>query len=119
MKYLLAITGATLLAATPAHATTGLLCSTASAPAIDLALVISHTAVPAVVSARLTDNRRDVAVVTAQSWFDSSEVRIDLVDLNALRYEARLRATWRPASRSYDGLLWRNGRKHWVRCRES
>lgn len=107
-----------LLLAAPARATTGVVCSTAGARPIDLALVVSHTAVPAVVSARLIDNGRDVPVVTAQSWFDTSEVRIDLVDRNAMRHEARLRATWRPASRSYDGSLWRSGKRRWVRCRE-
>jgi hypothetical protein len=81
-------------------------------------VVISHTVVPAVVSARLTDRGRDVPVVTAQSWFDEREVRVDLVDRNAMRHEARLRASWRPSTRSYDGSLWRDGQRRWVRCRE-
>lgn len=118
MRYLLPIASAALLLAAPASATTGLICSTAGSPPLRLTLVIGHTAVPAVVSARLTDSRRAVPVVTAQSWFDRSEVRIDLVDRNAVRHEARLRATWRAASRSYDGSLWRGGKRHWVRCRE-
>ena len=115
MKRLLFVS--VLLVAAPARATTGLICSTADPP-IQLALTISHTAVPAVVSARLTDNRRDVPVVTAQSWFDTSEIRVDLVDRNAMRHEARLRATWRSATRSYDGTLWRGGKRRWIRCRE-
>jgi hypothetical protein len=85
---------------------------------VQVALAISHTAVPSVVSARLADNRREIPVMTAQSWFDPREVRVDLVDRNAMRHEARLRATWRAASRSYDGTLWRGGKSHWVRCRE-
>lgn len=113
---MLLATGTILLAAGPANATTGLVCSTAGDRPIHIALVISHTAVPAVVSARLTDNRRQVPVVTAQSWFDSGEVRIDLVDRNATRHEARLRAVAR--GKSYDGTLWRNGQRRWVRCRE-
>lgn len=108
-----------MLAATPAYATGGLMCSTAGPPPINLSLVISHTAVPAVVSARLTDNRRQIPVVTAQSWLDPHEVRVDLVDRDATRHEARLRATWRPATRSYDGSLWRGGKRRWVRCREA
>ncbi|HET9336955.1 MAG TPA: hypothetical protein VFO12_11195 [Sphingomicrobium sp.] len=116
MKKLLLLSG--LLIAAPAQATTGLICSTAGKAPIQLALAISHTAVPAVVSARLTDNRRDIPVVTAQSWFDQSEIRLDLVDRNAMRHEARLRATWRAASKSYDGSLWRNGTRRWIRCRE-
>ena len=105
-----------LLIAAPADATTGLICSTAGSPPVHLALAISHTAVPAVVSARLTDNRRDVPVMTAQSWFDDKEIRVDLVDRNAQRHEARLRATRRGGH--YDGSIWRNGKRRWVRCRE-
>lgn len=117
MKKLMFLMGACIFAV-PAHATTGLICSSGGPPPIQLALAISHTAVPSIVSARLTDNRRDIQVVTAQSWFDRREVRIDLVDRNAMRHEARLRATWRPSSRSYDGTIWRNGKGRWVRCRE-
>lgn len=109
---------ALFFAPSPVLATAGLICSTAGPPPIHLALAISHTAVPSVVSARLTDNRREVAVATAQSWFDRSEIRVDLVDRNAIRHEARLRATWRESSRSYDGTLWRNGQRRWIRCRE-
>ena len=117
MKRMFLIAPVMLSLAEPAHATTGLVCSTGGPP-IHLALTIGHAPVPAVVAARLTDNRREVPVVTAQSWFDPNEVRVDLVDRNAMRHEARLRATWRAASRSYDGSLWRNGKRRWVRCRE-
>jgi hypothetical protein len=83
---------------------------------VELALVVSHTAVPAIVSARMTDRGRDVPVVTAQSWLDDREVRIDLVDRNAQRHEARVRAIRRGTV--YDGSLWRGGKRRWVRCRE-
>jgi hypothetical protein len=116
MKRLLLLAASALSLSAPASATTGLVCSTAGSPPIHLALVISHTAVPAIVSARLTDNRREVPVVTAQSWFDPVEIRVDLVDRNATRHEARLRATKRGAT--YDGTLWRNGQRRWIRCRE-
>ena len=116
MKRLLLLVAGALLLPAPAFATTGLVCSTAGSPPIHLALVISHTAVPSVVSARLTDNRRPVPVVTAQSWFDPAEIRVDLVDRNAMRHEARLRAVKR--GQTYDGTLWRNGKRRWVRCRE-
>jgi hypothetical protein len=118
MKRFLFGAGIVLLATSPAEATGGLICGTAGDRPVQLFLVISHTAVPAVVSARLTDNRRDVPVVTAQSWFDAQEVRIDLVDRNATVHEARLRASWRASTRSYDGSLWRNGKRRWARCRE-
>jgi hypothetical protein len=118
MKHIIPIAVAGLAAAAPAQATGGLICSTAGSRPIRIALVISHTVVPAVVSARMTEGGRDVPVITAQSWFDPSEVRVDLVDRNAMRHELRLRAGWRPTTRSYDGSLWRGGKRSWVRCRE-
>lgn len=116
----LLLTGSAALAAaaaTPANATGGLLCRTAGARPIEVALVVSHTAVAAVVSARLTDNGRNVPVSLAQSWLEPNEVRVDLTDRNAMRHELRLRA--RINGRAYDGSLWRNGQRRWVRCRES
>jgi hypothetical protein len=102
--------------ATPAYATGGLVCRTAGANPTVLALVISHTAVSSVVSARLTDNRREVPVALAQSWLDPNEVRVDLTDKNAMRHELRLRAS--KNGLFYDGSLWRGGQRRWVRCRE-
>ena len=102
--------------AAPAHATGGLLCRTAGARPIDLRLVISHTAVSTVVSARLIDAGREIPIALAQSWLEPGEIRVDLVDRNAQRHELRLRA--RKNGRVYDGSLWRGGRRHWVRCRE-
>lgn len=102
--------------AAPAQASGGLICRTAGPRPIELALVVSHTVIPAVVSARLTDDGRVVPVATAQSWLDRSEVRIDLTDPNAARHELRLRATNK--GDRFDGSLWRNGQRRWVRCRE-
>ncbi len=119
MKYAVSLLAAlaSINIAAPAHASGGLLCRTAGARPIDLRLVISHTAVSTVVSARLTDAGREVPVALAQSWIEPGEVRVDLVDRNAQRHELRLRA--RKNGRAYDGSLWRGGRRHWVRCRES
>ena len=105
-----------LAMATPAHATGSLACRTAGAKPIEAWLVISHTAVPSVVSARLSDNGRDVPVKVAQSWLEPNQVRLDLTDGNAARHELRLRASLNDSS--YDGSLWRNGVRRWVRCRE-
>ncbi len=107
---------AVLAFAAPAHATGGLVCSTAGDRPIEVALVISHTAVSAVVSARLADNGRDVPVSVAQSWLEPGMVRLDLVDRNAVRHELRLRASGK--GDVYDGSLWRHGQRRWVRCRE-
>ena len=102
--------------ASPAMATGGLVCSTAGPRPINVAAVIGHTAVSAVVSARLTDNGREVPVTIAQSWLEPDELRLDLTDRNAARHELRLRA--RRSADTYDGSLWRGGKRRWVRCRE-
>jgi hypothetical protein len=116
MKTFIAL--AVLLPATaPAYATGGLTCSTAGARSVEAALVIGHTAVDSIVSARLTDAGRNIPVRVAQSWLEASEIRIDLVDPNAVRHELRLRAKWN--GRTFDGSIWRNAKRSWVRCRES
>ena len=119
MKTPLFLGAAAFCIAGTANATGGLSCKTAGPRPTTLALVVSHTVVPTIVSARLHEAGRNIAVVIAQSWLDPDEIRVDLTDSNAMRHEARLRASWRPASRSYDGSLWRNGKRRWVRCRES
>lgn len=103
--------------AAPAHATGGLLCRTAGSRPVELSLVTSHTVVESVVSAALRDNGRSVPASVAQSRLDLQELRIDLVDPNAVRHEARLRA--KKNGGFYDGSIWRGGRRQWVRCRES
>ena len=104
-------------AATPALATGGLVCRTAGSKPVEAQLVISHTAVQHVVQGRLRDNGRDVPVTVAQSWLEPNELRLDLTDPNAERHELRLRARWN--GRTYDGSLWRNAKRRWVRCEES
>jgi hypothetical protein len=116
MKKILVATAFGAFAASPAFATGGLVCRTAGPRPIEVALVISHTAVSSVVSARLTDDGRELPVAVAQSWLEPNELRVDLTDKNALRHEARLRA--RGKGGTYDGSLWRGGKRHWVRCRE-
>ncbi len=108
---------AALVAASPASAAGGMLCRTAGAAPVEVRLVVSHTALPVVVSARLIDSGRDVGVMLAQAWLDPKEMRIDLTDRNARRHELRLRAT--RSGHYYDGSLWRGGQRRWVRCRES
>ena len=116
MKKTLTIAPFLVLASAPAHASGGLTCRTAGSNPVELGLVIGHTAVASVVSARLSDNRREIPVSVAQAWLEPNEIRLDLVDRNATRHELRLRAKRNGAS--YDGSLWRNGKRRWVRCRE-
>ncbi|MEO6311273.1 MAG: hypothetical protein ABIO47_03235 [Sphingomicrobium sp.] len=105
-----------ILFASPAYATGGLICRTAGVRPLDIAVVVSHTAVSSVVSARLADNGRNVPVTVAQSWLEPGEFRLDLVDRNAIRHELRLRA--RKNGAFYDGTVWRAGQRRWIRCRE-
>ncbi len=107
---------AAFFAASPAFASGGLLCRTAGARPVEVRLVVSHTAVPAVVSARLIDAGRDIPVALAQAWLEPDEVRVDLTDRNARRHELRLRA--KRNGRYHEGSLWRGGTRRWVRCRE-
>jgi hypothetical protein len=116
MKKLPIFAAAVVGIAAPAHATGGLVCRTAGPNPIEAWLVISHTVVPSVVSARLSDRGREVPVKLAQSWLEPNEIRIDLTDRNAMRHELRIRAKLKGSA--YDGSLWRNGVRRWVRCRE-
>jgi len=113
----LALLAPLLILSAPVHATGGLICRTAGARPIELALVVSHTAVSSVVSARLSDNGRDVPAALAQSWLEPNELRLDLTNKNATQHELRLRA--KRSGASYDGSVWRLGQRRWVRCRES
>ncbi|MEO5973349.1 MAG: hypothetical protein ABIP91_08315 [Sphingomicrobium sp.] len=116
MNKLLLALPVVLFAAAPAHATGGLVCRTAGARPLELSLVIGHTAVSSIVSARLSERGRAVPVTVVQSWLEPNELWLDLVDPNATRHEARLRA--KRNGRVYDGTIWRGGRGRWVRCRE-
>lgn len=117
MNKLLLVLLAAVIATAPASATGGLLCQTAGNRPVEVRLVVSHTAVPAVVSARLIDAGREVPVALAQAWLEPNEVRVDLTDRTAQRHLLRLRA--RRSGQYYDGSLWRGGQRRWVRCREN
>ena len=116
MRKLLLALPPLLLVASPADATGGLVCRTGGPRPLEVSLVLSHTAVSSVVSARLRDNGRDLPVGIAQSWIEPAEVRLDLVNRNATRHEVRLRA--KRNGSAYHGTLWRLGQRRWVRCRE-
>ena len=106
-----------LLDASPAWATGGMTCRTAGPRSVEVVVVIGHTALSTVASAQLMENGRRVPVTVAQSWLEPDELRLDLMDRNALRHELRLRV--KRSGFTYDGSLWRNGKRRWIRCRES
>jgi hypothetical protein len=106
-----------LSAAAPAYATGGMTCRTAGAKPVEVSLVLGHTVGSPLVSPRMSDDGRSVDVRPAQWWLDASELRLLLVDPEAMRSELTIRA--RKNDRFYDGSLIRSGRSRWVRCRES
>lgn len=65
---------------------------------------------------RLLDNGRNVPVIHPQWWLDDSELRLLLADPTATRRELILKA--KRKGPGYDGSVWRNGERRWVRCVE-
>ena len=102
----------------PAHATGGLRCETAGDEPLQIALEFGHVPSAALFLAKLTENGEEVSVDATQWWMQEDEVRLALV--SKIRHETALlmKAKWNPSTLSYDGSIWRNGRKLWVRCRE-
>jgi hypothetical protein len=115
-KLLLTLPLALIAAATPVHATGGLVCRTAGARPIALSLGFGHVPGSPLILVRMTDAGRNVPVTAAQWWLDNREVRTVLIDANAMTQELLLHA--RRDGYVYDGSLWRGGRRRWVRCRE-
>jgi hypothetical protein len=107
------------LAPAPAHATGGFLCRTAGVRPIQASVGFGHAAgAPLLQDAtRLTDNGRNVPVTAPQWWFDGTELRLLLADTAGMRREAIIKA--RRNGHSFDGSLWRGGKRYWVRCREA
>jgi len=103
-------------AAAPAFATGGLMCRTAGARPVEVSVGFGHVPGAPLIATRLIDNGRQVPVERAQWWLDRSEMRLLLIAPQALREEVLIRA--RRNGHTYDGSLWRNGKRRWVRCRD-
>ena len=102
----------------PAQATGGFVCRTGGARPIQVSIGFGHVAgAPLLQDAtRLSDNGRAVPVRAPQWWFDGTELRLLLSDPNGMRREAIVKA--RRNGHVYDGNIWRNGQRRWIRCRE-
>ena len=100
-----------------AQATGGFTCRTAGPRAVEVAVGFGHVAGAPLILTRLTDRRHSVPVKSAQWWLDDRELRLVLTDPNAHRREVIVKA--RRNGRTYDGDLWRGGKRYWVRCHES
>ena len=108
-----------LVANIPANATGGFVCQTAGPNAIQVSIGFGHApGAPLLADAtRLLDKGRNVPVIAPQWWLDELELRILLADRSAMRAEAIIKT--KRKGRVYDGSLWRNGNRRWIRCRES
>lgn len=113
-------------AATPASATSTILCNSTISPTDGprLSLVVGSGPGAGIVQARLqlgdqdvTTGHGDGAPFISQSWLDRASLRLAIVDANADAEIARLE-TWRRAGTSYFGTLRYGGRTWRVRCSE-
>jgi hypothetical protein len=113
---------ALLFMATPAFATGGFDCRTTDRSGIMLSGTIGRVIGTPLVAAHLrlgeetystTDPEPRIAI--ARSWIDAREIRVDLVDPQAERFEAELRARIMLGGRA-TGTLVRRGVTHPVRC---
>lgn len=104
------------VAASPAHATGGLICRTGGAGPLMVSIGFGHVPGSPLILARLTDNGRQVPAQSSQWWLDDRELRLVLISADAMREELTLRA--RRNGHAYDGSAVRNGRRRWIRCRE-
>ena len=116
MKPFLIALSFALFTATPAQATGGFVCRTAGAGPIEASMGFGHVPGSPLIVTRLTEGGREVPSRPAQWWLDDKELRLLLIAEDALREELTIRA--KRSGSVYDGSVWRNGKKRWVRCRE-
>src|SRR5687767_4922537 len=112
-----------LFAATPAFATGGFDCRTTDGSNILMSGTIGRVIGAPLVAAHLrigdqptlstTDPEPRFAIV--RSWIDAREIRVDLADPGAERFEAQLRARIMTRGGA-TGMLVRGGVTHPVRC---
>jgi hypothetical protein len=111
-----------LLVASPAFATGGFDCRATDGSDIMLSGTIGRVITSPLVAAHLRLGGRTLATTDphpeiriGRSWIDERELRVDLVDADAMRFEAQLRARIGGRGRG-AGTLVRNGVTHPVRC---
>ena len=109
-------------AASPAFATGGFECRAEDRSGIRMDGVVGHVIASPLISARLLTPGRTYStagptpqLAIGRSWLDAREIRVDLVDLRATRFEAQLRVRIMLRNQGV-GTLVRAGRTHPVRC---
>ena len=109
-------------AASPALATGGFECRAEDRSGLVLRGAVGHVIGSPLISAQLVTRTATYAtagsrpqLAIGRSWIDEREIRVDLVDLQATRFEAQLRARIMLRNQAV-GTLVRAGRTHPVRC---
>jgi len=77
---------------------------------------MGHDASASIFEAHLSDRGREIAISVRQSWLNGDEFRLLLLSPDAGREEVLINARLNEATGTYDGSLWRAGRRRWVRC---
>jgi len=129
MRYAVTAALVALAAASPAYATGGYTCRPVSGSGPVVSLGFGHAISSPVFIAQIQEGKRILLasggakdpIRIGQSWMDRQHLWLDLVDANATRFEAKLRAAFQPKlkDRPAIGTLVRNGRTYRVRCEES
>lgn len=114
MKRLLLAMLPALFAATPAHATQGMICEGKGAR---IHMLFGHAAVPGLVSAELTAGGAVVPSAIARSWAGDNITWVDLADPDQMEVIASLRISY--AKRAWRGTLTYKKRRIAVRCEEA
>ena len=111
-----------LFAAAPALATGGFDCRTTDGSRIIMSGTIGRVVGTPLIAAHLQIDGRTLGtndpapqIAIARSWIDEREIRVDLIDAQAERFEAQLRARIMTRGGA-TGTLVRNGVRHPVRC---
>jgi hypothetical protein len=115
-KRLIALSALALIAS-PAHATGGFQCRTAASPSIEITLAFGHTAGSGLFSQHLRVDGKGIPAVAPQWWLDDDQLRVVLTDTQANERLAIVKA--KRNGDAYDGSVVYQGRRHWIRCRES
>lgn len=102
-----------------AHATGGLACRTAGQQLVEVTLGFGHVPSAGLFLASLRVEDKEVPVRATQWWMRGPELRLALVSTSESEEEAILTAMWNEEAHSYDGSLWRAGKRRWVRCRDA
>ena len=123
----LAAAAVALFAASPAFATSTMLCRSTISPTDgpQLSLVIGNAPGSGIIQARLeqgsqsfTTGEGQEAPSIGQSWLDRHSLRLTIIDANAENEVLRLE-TWKRSGWTYFGTLRYAGRTWRVRCAEA